>query len=257
MEKLSVIYKHIAELDGDTRSFMYALFERYYAAVSVAVFERDLRSKSVAILLKDDAGNLQGFSTVQVIEFETANGPTMALYSGDTIISHHYWGNQQLAHAWCFFAGQIKQQRAYLPLYWFLIVKGHRTYRYLPAFSRQYYPNYQEATPPEIQAIMDTLATERFGDAYLSNLGVLHFPESRGHLRREWGEPSDDVAKKPTVAFFLEKNPGYASGDELVCITELSETNMRFVSRVAFLEGMESCRDGLIFDLASPDNARR
>jgi hypothetical protein len=257
MRKLTAAYHPVASLDAATRGSMFALFERYYAAVSPAIFERDLAGKSIAILLTDDTGALQGFSTLEVIPFDTGSGPATALFSGDTIISHHHWGNQQLAHAWCFFAGQIKQQRPHLPLYWFLIVKGHRTYRYLPAFTRRYYPSYREETPPAMQRIIDRLAARKFGDAYRPDLGILHFPESRGHLRQEWAEPGDDLAQKPNVAFFLEKNPGYASGDELVCLTELCENNMRFVSRTAFLEGMDSCRHGVIFNLASPVSAAR
>lgn len=257
MEKLNADYQNIVSLDAETRGQMFALFERYYAAVDASMFERDLEEKSLVILLSDDAGELHGFSTVEVIFFDTDSGPATAIYSGDTIISHHYWGNQQLSYAWCFLAGQIKQQRPHLPLYWFLIVKGHRTYRYLPAFSRRYYPTHKEETPPDIQRIMDELAVEKFADAYQAESGVLRFPQSRGYLRQEWAEPGADLAKKANVAFFLQANPGYLSGDELVCLTELSEKNMRFVSRTAFQEGIESCQHGVIFDLASPENAKR
>lgn len=257
MDKLQASYRDVKSLDDPTRSAMYVLFERYYAAVSADMFECDLQAKSVAILLQDDKGILRGFSTVEVIPFETESGPGLAIYSGDTIIDHHYWGDQVLAHAWCYLAGQIKKQRQDLPLYWFLIVKGHRTYRYLPAFTRHYYPSHREETPAQIQAIMNTLARGKFADNYRADVGVLHFPQSRGHLRRQWTETSDVLARKPIIAFFLQRNPGYADGDELVCLTELSESNMRFVSRVAFIEGMNSCQDGVIFDLASLDNATR
>ena len=230
---------------------MIDLFERYYDSVSAELFEMDLNGKSIAILLTDRDKNLQGFTTLEVIPFESESGQAIAIYSGDTIISHRHWGNQQLAYAWCYFAGQIKQQRPQLPLYWFLIVKGHRTYRYLPAFTRQFYPNCREQTPAVIQNIMDQLAIGQFGDAYEAESGVLHFPKSRGHLKQEWAEPGEDLIKKPNIAFFLKRNPGHASGDELVCLTELCESNMRFVSRTAFVEGMRSCRDGVIFDLES------
>ena len=109
--------------------------------------------------------------------------------------------------------------------------------------------------PPNLQKIVNQLATAKFGDAYRPAAGILHFPQSHGHLRPEWAELSDDVKAKPHVAFFLQANPGFTSGDELVCLTELCEQNMRFVSRMAFMEGMDSCRSGVIFDRASPDSA--
>jgi hypothetical protein len=36
----------------------------------------------------------------------------------------------------------------------------------------------------------------------------------------------DGRADNPHVRFFLERNPGHASGDELVCLTELSDANL-------------------------------
>jgi hypothetical protein len=40
------------------------------------------------------------------------------------------------------------------------------------------------------------------------------------------------------VAFFLASNPGYAAGDELLCITELCAENLRPHARKHFLEGL-------------------
>jgi len=255
MGKLSASYHDFAALGDALRKSMFELFNQYFDAVSEQQFLHDLESKTIIILLRDNDGGLQGFSTLEVIFFEADDGPAVALFSGDTIIRHLHWGEHQLTDAWCYFAGQIKRQHPDLPLYWFLIVKGHRTYRLLPAFTRAFYPNYRKETPRKLQKIMDQLATEKFGDAYLPDAGILRFPQSRGHLRAEWAELSDEIKAKPHVAFFLRANPGYISGDELVCLTELCEQNMRFVSRTAFLEGMNSCRDGVTFDRVSPDSA--
>lgn len=248
MGKLSASYFDIDALDDDLRECMFALLERYFDAVSMEHFVADLESKTLAILLHDSDDVLQGFSTLEVIHFETGDGPAIAIYSGDTIVNHRYWGEHQLTYAWCYFAGQIKQQYPDVPLYWFLLVKGHRTYRLLPAFTRKFYPNPKEKMPSKLQMIVDQLATDKFGDAYRPDTGTLNFPESHGHLRPEWAELSDEVKAKPHVAFFLQANPGFTKGDELVCLTELDQENMRFVSRTAFIRGMNSCRDGVKFD---------
>jgi hypothetical protein len=255
MGKLVTSYHDIDKIDDGVRGSMYALFEQYYDAVSMEQFVNDLESKTLAILLHDHDGVFQGFSTIEVIHFETEGDPAIALYSGDTIINHQCWGEHQLAEAWCYFAGQIKQQYPDVPLYWFLLVKGHRTYRLLPAFTREYYPNAKSEMPPNLRKLVDQLATDKFGDAYLPEAGILHFSKSHGHLRPEWTQLSDDVKSKRHVAFFLQANPGYISGDELVCLTELSERNMRFISRTAFTRGMNSCPDGAASDQASPESA--
>ncbi len=255
MGNLSASYRDIDALDGTLCREMFTLFEQYYDAVTLQQFLRDLQSKTVAILLTDEDGVLQGFSTLEVVYFESEDGPAIALFSGDTIISHKHWGEQKLSYAWCYFAGQVKRRNPDLPLYWFLIVKGHRTYRYLPAFTRKFYPNYREATPPKLQRIIDQLAADKFGAAYQTDAGVVHFPESQGHLRPRWTELDEKILGKPHVAYFLRANPGFARGDELVCITELCEQNMRFVSRTAFIQGMNSCLDGVTSDRASPESA--
>ncbi|MDH4046538.1 MAG: hypothetical protein OEW68_02540 [Gammaproteobacteria bacterium] len=251
MSKLAAEYHSVPSLDAATRNRMFALFNRYYDAVDAAQFEQDLNGKSIAILLWDAQQELQGFSTIEVCRVDETSPECMLLYSGDTIISHEHWGEQRLAYAWCYFAGQIKKQRPETPLYWFLIVKGHRTYRYLPAFTRRFFPRHREATPAELQNIVDIVALKKFGRAYNPATGVLHFDKPRGHLRQEWSELGEEIVRKPDVQYFLKRNPGYVSGDELVCITELCDDNMRFISRTAFLEGLNSCRDGLIFDVAS------
>jgi len=255
MGKLAASYFDIDKLDAELRDQMFALFEQYYDAVSMNHFVQDLDSKTLAILLHDGDGVLRGFSTLEVIHFETDDGPAIAIYSGDTIVNHNYWGEHQLTYAWCYFAGQLKQQYPDIPLYWFLLVKGHRTYRLLPAFTRDFYPNARNEMPPNFRKVVDQLATEKFGDAYLPDAGILHFPESHGHLRPEWAKLDDEVKEKRHVAFFLQANPGFTQGDELVCLAELCKENMRFVSRTAFMKGMNSCRDGTTFEQASPDRA--
>ncbi|WP_419650260.1 hypothetical protein [Thiolapillus sp.] len=151
-----------------------------------------------------------------------------------------FWGEQTLPRAWCRFAGHLKAQEPQLPLYWLLIVKGHRTYRYLKVFSRRYFPAVNCQTPEPVRRIMDCLAQERFGQCYDATTGVIHFPGSRGYLKPEWAALDDNKQGKPEVAFFLEKNPGHGQGDELVCLTELVESNLKRQALQAFCRGMET-----------------
>src|SRR3546814_8887785 len=58
-------------------------------------------------------------------------------------------------------SGALKADAPALPLYWLLLVKGHRTYRYLRAFYRVFYPALQRETPPETKSLMDHLAAEK------------------------------------------------------------------------------------------------
>ena len=217
---------------------MFDLYATYYDATSRALFETDLGNKDFVVALYDDDGALVGFSTLAVLDTTIAGTRLRAIYSGDTIIDRAHWGTQALAFTWIRFAGTVKAQVPDCPLYWFLIVKGHRTYRYLSAFSIEFYPHWQMPTPAWAQSIMAGLARRRFNDAYDAERGVLSFPESRGHLRATWAAVEPEEAARPDVAFFLDSNPGYVRGDELVCLTELSSANLRPLASRVFDQGL-------------------
>lgn len=225
-------------LQENTVQSMYDLYCQYYDGTSHSLFYSDLRCKDWAILLRDVRDNVQGFSTLKLLEFEFGGGRRRAIFSGDTIINNPYWGEQTLSVAWCRLAGQIKAQQPEVPLYWFLIVKGYRTYRYLPVFAKCFYPNWRYPTPANCQALMDYLARGKFGDYYEGASGLVKFPTSRGHLREKWAEIKEGFRNKPDIRYFLERNPEYYKGHELVCLMELSEENMRGHARRGFLEGL-------------------
>ena len=222
--------------DNLSRS-MYDLYAHYYDATSWDIFFTDLSKKDYVILLWDELKQIQGFSTLALLKFEFEGQLSQAIFSGDTIINHLYWGEQTLSLAWCRLAGQIKAEALELPLYWFLIVKGYRTYRYLPVFAKCFYPNWRYPTPPRYQALMDYLAKTKFGDDYSPESGLIRFSTSQGHLREKWAEIKPGISHKPDVRYFLERNPEYYKGHELVCLMELSEDNMRSHAQRGFLEG--------------------
>jgi hypothetical protein len=114
----------------------------------------------------------------------------------------------------------------------------YQKYRYLPAFCRSYFPNWKELTPTREEAIMCQLARIRFGGSYDADAGVLRFAPSRGQLKGQWAGVRPEDLRRPEVRFFLERNPGYTQGHELVCLTELRPDNLRPLARRVFLQGM-------------------
>jgi hypothetical protein len=224
-------------LDEAERRDMFALFERYYESTSYQRFLSDLAEKTRILLLREESGALCGFSTLALYERMFAGTAVRVLFSGDTVVDERHWGQQALAFAWLRLAGEIKAERPQMPLYWFLISKGHRTYRYLSAFSREFYPAPGRATPARAAELMAFLARDRFGDAYDPSSGVLRFPESLGHLRHTYAAVPQAHRRLPEVEFFLARNPGYAHGEELVCLCELAAENLQPIARRAFRVG--------------------
>jgi hypothetical protein len=235
--QLAATVERVGSLDERAIGAMFELYDSYYDASSRAQFEADLSNKHFVVMLREPSGALAGFSTLAVLEAEIGGKCLRAIYSGDTIIDHAHWGTQALAFTWIRFAGTVKAWAPDAPLYWFLIVKGHRTYRYLSAFSVDFYPRWDRPTPGQTRDVMDHLARRRFADAYDATRGVVSFPCSRGHLKPEWATIEQTEATRPDVAFFLRSNPGYVSGDELVCLTELAPDNLRPLARRVFEQG--------------------
>lgn len=220
------------------RRKMFEVYSRYYEGTSWELFEADLNEKQYALVLRSPEDVIQGFTTIAVTEMLHEGAPLRTIFSGDTIISHEHWGSQQLAFTWIHFAGRVKAENPEVPLYWFLIVKGHRTYRFLPAFSIDFHPHWERPIPADTKRIMDRLAEDRFRDAYDRKTGVISFPNSHGHLKRDLAHVSESEARRADVAFFLDKNPGYSRGDELVCLTELNLDNLRPIARRQFRQGL-------------------
>lgn len=220
---------------------LFALFRCYYDCVDEARFIRDLREKDAVILLRDTlTGEVRGFSTQQTLRHTIAGRMVRALFSGDTIIDRAYWGEQELVRGWCLFAGQTLAEEPGTPLYWFLISKGYRTYLYLPLFYHRFLPRGDEAGTAFEQRLLDGLAAEKFGGNYHPATGTLRFRKSQGQLKAGLIDTPAGREHDPNVQFFLERNPGYAQGDELVCLAEIAPGNMKSFARRWLLEGMRT-----------------
>lgn len=228
----------VSSLNAADIDDMFELYAAYYDGTTRALFEQDLREKHWVVALRTGHRVLAGFSTLAVSDVAAQSATARIIYSGDTIIDRPYWGTQALAFTWIRFAGTLKAQAHDRPLYWFLIVKGHRTYRYMSTFAIDFFPHWSKPTPAWACRMIDDLARRRFGDAYRAERGVVSFPQSRGHLKAPWTQVEPDELARPDVAFFLRSNPGYVRGDELACLTELAPANLRPIARRVFEQGL-------------------
>jgi hypothetical protein len=227
----------ITEVDDAQRRALMDLYFAHYAGSCRSQFLADLAAKTEALLLTH-RGTIVGFTTLQVYEREWGGRPVRIVYSGDTVVARSHWGQQALAFAWITRMGEIKCAAPDVPLYWFVVVKGHRTYKYLPAFGKSFFPHWS-IDRSDLKPLADWLARERFGGHYNPSTGVVELPASRGHLRPEFARPSAEELAKESVRFFLARNPHYARGHELVCLCELEERNMRPLTRRLFLKGLD------------------
>jgi hypothetical protein len=239
MKQLSSETRRVASLSEAEVRGLFTVFSASYEAVSLEQFTADLSAKDDVLLLRDAAGAVQGFSTQVTRRSEIDGRLIRVLFSGDTIINPEWWGTQELVRAWCRYAGRVKSRHADEPLYWLLLSKGHRTYLYLPLFFHHYHP--QSGTEDTtLRHIKDGVASQMFGGDYRADCGRLEFASSKGHLRSALADVPTARDRREHVAFFLERNPRYAEGHELVCLAEISPDNMRGAARRHLLEGMQN-----------------
>lgn len=214
------------EIAPAQREAMFALMLRHYEGVSRDRFDADLDEKDWAILLSDRAGGeIVGFSTQMVFEAEADGRPIRTLFSGDTIVDRERWGDSALSHVWGRLALALIDRHDDVPLYWFLISKGYRTYRFLPVFFHEFYPRHAVPTPAWARAVIDALARHKFADGYEPRAGVIRAGAGKDRLRAGVAELTAERLRDPHVRFFASRNPGHVAGDELCCIAPLTRAN--------------------------------
>jgi hypothetical protein len=205
-------------LTAAEREAMYRLLAGFFEGVTRERFAADLAEKPWVLLLEDEQG-LKGFSTLLLYE----SGDCTVVYSGDTIVDPSAWGSAALPRCWIAAVRRLREEFPKGRLWWLLLTSGFRTYRFLPVFWKDFWPRWDTATPPDVQARIEALAKERLGNLYRE--GIVRFPEPQ-RLRGDLAEVPPGRGRDPHVAFFLERNPGWTEGDELVCLTEIAEDNL-------------------------------
>ncbi|MGF1584819.1 MAG: hypothetical protein ACFCUM_05825 [Bacteroidales bacterium] len=222
-----------AELTEADKNNLFQLHVQYYDQVVESVFMKDLSEKDWIIIIKDGQGELQGFSTIQLIWLKIGQKDHLYLFSGDTIIREAARNFHGLSGAFIHFMYALIENHHHVPIHWFLITKGFRTYRFLPLYFREYYPVRNKVVPGYYQEVLDTVAFYKFGNNYNPGAHLICYDHEKDRLKPKHALVPDGRLRNPEIEFFLAKNPFYHKGDELTCITDISMSNFNpLVERV-------------------------
>jgi hypothetical protein len=231
-------FQTVASLAEAERMKMETLYLSSYDETSAKLFRADLAEKDEVLLLRH-AGRLVGFTTVRMFSHRMGNRWITVVYSGDTVVDQEHWGQQALAFTWIRRMGALKSTFPERPLFWFLLVKGHRTFRYLPAFAKSFYPHWN-LDRSDLKPLADALAAEKYPGDYNPASGVVEFVQSRGQLKSAIAAPNARELERDDVRFFLRRNPRFERGHELVCLCELELHNMKPLAHRLFIGGMRA-----------------
>lgn len=216
----------MSRLDPAERDEMYRLLQRHFEGVERHTFEADLAEKNQAVLLRDGAGRLTGFTTLHFYESHDGRRPCSVLYSGDTVVEGSARGSSVLFRRWLEGILELRARGDLArPLYWLLLTSGFRTYRFLPVFWRRFFPRWDRPTPARTQSVLERLAGERFGASFHREEGIVRFSHPQ-RLRSHLSGIPEGRLSDPHVRFFQRRNPGADRGDELVCLTRIHEDNL-------------------------------
>ena len=226
LQPLTGEVRRIVDVSHRERNEMLRLMQGFYKNATKGKFESDFFQKDWVILARHpDDGRIQGFSTQMVYSVQTDDRTIRVLFSGDTIIHPNYWARNPLARLWGQLALALIDDPSTGPLYWFLISKGYKTYRFLPVFFREFFPRYDCDTPTWAARLIKEIAVQRFNTAYDSSQGVIRGNENACRLRESVADVTPDRCKDPHIEFFAKINPGHTLGDELCCLAPLKRDN--------------------------------
>ena len=223
--------RRVEDLTRCERDQMYSLMTGYFTNVARSRFEEDLAEKSyVCVVVDSGSGQICGFSTLMRFEAHVNGEAITSLFSGDTIVDRERWGQQVMQRVMGRHMLKLAEETPENRTFWLLLSSGYKTYRFLPVFFREFFPRYDAPTPPDTRRLISNLASIKFGSEYHEETGLVRFNQPTP-LRLGVAEIDDQRLRDPHVAFFVRANPGYATGDELVCIAELTRSNLTSAGR--------------------------
>lgn len=215
----------VQKLNVQDKKVMFSLMEEFYDDTSYPVFLKDLEEKDYCILLFDKNNRIKGFSTQKIISVTAAGEKVYGVFSGDTIIHRKYWGSIELYRIFAQYF--IKYGRQYRHFYWFLISKGYKTYKMLPLFFREFYPNYVEKTPAFEHELIHAFGITKYPEEYRRECGVIQYKGTKDKLKPGVADITEKQLRDLHILHFLKLNPGYINGNDLVCVAKLSEENLK------------------------------
>lgn len=208
----------VDRLPARTIDQMWDMFRRYYEVGDDdrAGWVRSLLEKDVAFIIEDrDTRRMVGFSSALLMTFDGYR----IVHSGDTVLERERWGaGKHFAYQMLKVLTRHYLSKPRVPLYWFLISKGYRTYLLMARNLIEFYPTWRGPTPPWAKDVIAEVARRRYGTAFRPQTGVLTFPYRRAPLQ-PWVTPiTDEQRDDADIAYFERANPCWQDGDELACI---------------------------------------
>jgi hypothetical protein len=209
---------------NEEKETFYRLLCQDFLGVTRRDFIRDFEEKdAVMILRKEHAdGEIVGWSTLMVLTLSLPDEEVKGVFSGDTVVLPEYRSGTGLGVELLRYFLRAYEQFPTHKVYYILTTKGWRTYKIMPFFFMEFAPRYDQPTLPSDQTLMDAFGRVKYPGHYHPQTGIITYSPQRVRP-----EGIDSAPRHPDVhtAFFLDRNPGYLDGHELVCVARIVPEN--------------------------------
>ena len=203
---------------------IWALTERYVDTPRT-VYESKLLALPEVGLWRVRTGELAGLVGLDIHRVEWQGRTRIILFTSSVVADERFRGRHLVLKTGLRLLAREKLRRPFAPAYWFFDTFSYKSYLLLARNFREYWPRRDRATPAEIAAFIDRLASERYGAAWNRETGVVRRSGYK-QLRAATAPIEGELRSDPDVRFFEAANPGHREGDMLVCLAPLSVGNL-------------------------------
>ena len=218
-----------ADLDEAARAELFEFYDQFSSRHRQRFEAQLAKEETVFRVHARTTRHLVGFGTLSVIDVEHAGARAIIIYAGWAMISPEYRKHgitQRLG-----FSAFLKQRLKHplRDIYWMTTSSTLNSYLLVVRNFRDSYPRAGRQWPPLEKAYIEQVLTH-IGAEWDPQTGVIG--RSGASFYREGRVDLEEVdTGDPDIAFYIEANPGQASGDSLVCLAPLSFKNFAYVAR--------------------------
>lgn len=227
MSQLMSETKAVSELTASEIATMFGLLSLEFLGVSFHDFRRDLEEKEQVMLLRKRGVHeeIVGFSTIMTLDLPIPDRKVKAVFSGDTTVLPQYRSSTGFGVEIGRYFLRTVTRYPHCEVYYVLITKGWRTYKILPFFFFEFSPAHDRNTPERDEAVIRAFGAMKYPKEYHPESGLIIFTKETQRLVPGSIDAIPRESPDKHVRYFLERNPTYLSGTELVCVAPVRESN--------------------------------
>jgi hypothetical protein len=198
----------------------FKVLSAHFDGVTESDFRSDLAEKESVAILKGDV--VHGFSTLVTLKIEVGGEVKNVVFSGDTAVDPLYRNQFGLGKCLGQYSIAKLEQLAGTDLWYVLISKGWGTYKATNFLFENFTPS-PSFFDPEFISIGKAFVARKYPERILEREEVLVALNDSQRLKA--GSADVSVPGTDLGRYFIDHNPDYLRGDELVCVAKVSHDN--------------------------------